>query len=123
MMWHNLFRAFAAVLPLLLAAVLLQGQSAGTDTASPDTTTQTSTKAQFFSGTVTTLDNEHITVSRSLVGKPPETRTFVIKPTTKVAKSVKTKTKVTVRYEHLEDDGDVALEIQLRSAWRYPKAS
>ena len=122
-MWHNFFRVLAAVLPLLLAVVLLEGQSAGTDTASPDPTTQSSAKAQFFSGTVTTLDKEHITVSRVLVGKPPETRIFTIKPTTKVAKSVKAKTKVTVRYEHLEDDGDVALEIQLRSAWRFPKAS
>jgi hypothetical protein len=122
-MRHNLFRVLAAVLPLLLAAVLLQGQSAGTDTASADPNTQSSTKPQFFSGTVTTLDKEHITVSRALVGKPPETRTFAIKPTTKVAKSVKAKTKVTVRYQHEEEDGDVALEVQLRSGWRFPKTS
>ncbi|MCU1295471.1 MAG: hypothetical protein JWP08_4321 [Bryobacterales bacterium] len=122
-MWHNLSRVLAAILPLLLGVALLHGQSAGTDTASADPNTQSPSKAQFFSGTVTTLDKEHITVSRVLVGKPPETRTFAIKPTTKVAKSVKAKIKVTVRYQHDEDDGDVALEIQLRSAWRFPKAS
>lgn len=68
------------------------------------------------------LDKEHITVSRALVGKPTETRTFAIKPTTKVARAVKAKAKVTVRYRHEKNDGDVALEIQTRSSWRFSRS-
>lgn len=119
-MWPNFSRLLAAVF-LLLGTALIQGQSAGND---PATRTQTTPapKPQFFSGTVTTLDKEHITVSRVLVGKAPETRTFAIKPTTKVAKSVKAKAKVTVRYRHENDDGDVALEIQIRSSWRFSRS-
>ena len=119
-MWPNFPRLLAAVF-LLLGAVILQGQNAGSN---PPAHTQTapSPKPQFFSGTVTTLDKEHITVSRVLVGKPQETRTFVIKPTTKVAKSVKARAKVTVRYRHENDDGDVALEIQIRSNWPFSRS-
>jgi hypothetical protein len=120
-MWPNLPRLLTAVM-LLFGAVLLRGQDPGPDPANPASNSQSS-KPQFFSGTVTTLDHEHITVSRSLVGKPPETRTFVITPNTKVAKSVKAKARVTVRYEHEEEEGDVALEIQIRSGWRFPRTS
>lgn len=120
-MWPNFVRLLTAVI-LLFGAVLLRGQDIQTDPASPAPNSQSS-KPQFFSGTVTTLDKEHITVSRVLVGKPPETRTFVITSSTKVAKSVKAKARVTVRYEHEEDEGDVALEIQIRSGWRFPRTS
>ena len=117
----NILRFFLTAFLLLSGIALLQGQNTNADIAKPEPSAQ-SEKAQFFSGTVQSLDNEHIIVSRALVGKQPETRTFVIKPTTKVSKSVKAKTKVTVRYEHEEDDGDVALEIQLRSGWRFPRS-
>ena len=117
-MWPNLSRLLAAAF-LLLGAALLFGQSGDSPS---HTQNAPSSKPQFFSGTVTTLDKEHITVSRVLVGKPQETRTFLIKPTTKVAKSVKTKAKVTVRYRHENDDGDVALEIQIRSNWRFSRS-
>ena len=113
-MWLNLSRLSAAVVLLLGAVMLAQESPSGTPTPEPP-----STKPQFFSGTVTDLDHEHITVSRVVVGKAPETRTFIIKAATKVAKSLKAKAKVTVRYQHLEEDGDVALEIQIRSQWRF----
>jgi hypothetical protein len=70
-------------------------------------------KPQFFAGTVTTVDSEHIIVSRTLVGKAPETRTFLIRAKTKLSKSVRPKQRVTVRYQHLPE-GDVALEVQVR---------
>lgn len=106
---------------LLAGAALLQGQNTAVVHDQPAPAAQ-SPKPQFFSGTVTTLDSEHIIVSRVLVGKSPETRTFVIKPSTKLSKSVKEKSKVTVRYQHDEDDGDIALEIQVRSGWRFPRS-
>jgi hypothetical protein len=79
-------------------------------------------RPQFFAGTVTALDPQHITVSRTLIGRSPEKRTFLIGPKTKMSKSLRVKSRVTVRYVHLPE-GDVALEIQLHPAPRVPKSS
>lgn len=80
-----------------------------------------SVKPQFFAGNVTELDNQHITVSRTLVGHSSESRTFAINSKTKMNKSVlKLRVRVTVRYRHF-DSGDVALEIQLQPSARTPK--
>jgi hypothetical protein len=71
-------------------------------------------KPQFFGGTVIELDANHIRVSRTLVGRPTESRSFSINAATKMNKTaIKLHNHVTVRYKHI-DDGDVALEIQLR---------
>jgi hypothetical protein len=69
-------------------------------------------KQMFFAGQVTALDPDHITVSRTLVGKAPETRTFSIDKKTKVSKSVHVKSRVTVRFRH-DTTEDVALEVQV----------
>jgi hypothetical protein len=69
---------------------------------------------QFFAGLVIETDAVHVKVSRNLVGRPPETRVFVVDGKTKTPKGgVKVRTRVTVRYEHLPEH-DVALEIQVR---------
>ncbi|HWF46002.1 MAG TPA: hypothetical protein VG168_03270 [Bryobacteraceae bacterium] len=73
-----------------------------------------SAKAQFFAGTVTDVSSGHVTVSRTLFGHPPEIRTFLINPKTKTNRIVRVRSRVTVRYESLPD-GDVAIEIQVRS--------
>jgi hypothetical protein len=78
-------------------------------------------KPQFFAGMVTALDGQHIVVSRTLVGKAPETRTFLIQAKTKLSRALHPKQRVTVRYQHLPE-GDVALEVQVRQT-RSPKAS
>lgn len=70
-------------------------------------------KAQFFAGTVTTVDATHIVVSRTLVGKAPESRTFLLQPKTKTNRALKIKQRVTVRYRHLPE-GDVALEVLVK---------
>jgi len=71
-------------------------------------------KPQFFGGTVTELDETHITVSRKLVGHSPESRTFLIDANTKMNKAtLHIKGRVTVRYMHRPED-DLALEIQAR---------
>ena len=106
-------RLFAALV-LLLGALFVQAQPPESDNPAPP---EVPPKAQFFSGSVTTLDHQEITITRSLVGKGTETRTFLIKPETKISKSVKPKTRVTVRYQHLRE-GDIALEVQVR--WRTP---
>ena len=75
-----------------------------------------------FAGTVTELDSTHITVSRSVLGRPPEHRTFIINSTTKMSKDLRTKERVTVRYSS-DPDGDVALEILVRTRARGPRSS
>jgi len=79
-------------------------------------------KPQFFGGTVTALDAQHISVSRTSPGKSPEHRTFLINAKTKMSKSVKVRTRVTVRYRHMPE-GDIALEIQIRPLMHFPRAS
>ena len=71
-------------------------------------------RAQFFAGSVVELDSTHIKVSRTLVGHPTESRSFNLTPTTKMNKgAIQLHVRVTVRYKHLPEGGDVALEIQL----------
>jgi hypothetical protein len=72
------------------------------------------TKQQFFAGIVTDLDTSRITVSRSVLGRPPEHRTFLITQETKLGKNLHIKVRVTVRYVN-RPDGDVALEVLVRS--------
>lgn len=79
-------------------------------------------KPQFFGGTVTQLDASHITISRTPPGKATEHRTFLITSKTRMTKSVKLRSRVTVRYQH-SADGDVALEVRLRPFTRTPRAS
>ncbi len=69
------------------------------------------------------LDATHIKITRTLVGRPTESRSFAINPATKMTKAaIKLHNRVTVRYKHL-DEGDVALEIQPRPVIvRTPKA-
>ncbi len=78
-------------------------------------------RAQFFAGTVTELDAQHIRVSRTLVGHAPENRSFLITAHTKMNWSlIKVKSRVTVRYRHLPE-GDVALDVQLRPSMHPPR--
>lgn len=79
-------------------------------------------KHLLFGGTVTQLDSQRITVSRTLPGKSPEHRTFLINAKTRMSRAIKLRSRVTVRYRH-QPEGDVALEIQLRPLTRAPRAS
>jgi hypothetical protein len=80
-------------------------------------------RPQFFAGTVVELDGSHIKVTRTLVGRPTESRSFAINPATKMNKAAtKLHNRVTVRYRHV-NEGDVALEIQPRPViTRTPKS-
>jgi len=80
-------------------------------------------KPQFFAGTVTALNAQQITVSRTPVGHSTERRTFLINVGTKMNKAVlKLRSRVTVKYQHL-DQGDVALEIHLQPSTKSVKPS
>ena len=67
----------------------------------------------FFSGTVVELASTKLTVSRAVLGKPAEKRSFVLNGDTKVEGKLAARTRVTVRYTASEQ-GDVALSILVR---------
>jgi len=104
----------------LLAAVLLECGLAWAVPQAPENTLAPAPPAvprpQFFAGSVIEIGQDHIKVSRTLVGRPTETRTFVVNASTKMNKNaVKARTRVTVRYKRMPE-GDIALEIQVRPA-------
>ena len=66
--------------------------------------------ASFFSGTVAALDQGKISVARTILGRSPETRTFLINENTKIAGQLKVKARVTVQFA-ASDEGDVAVSI------------
>jgi hypothetical protein len=102
------------VTALLCGAVLAVSQNASGGPSAQSTTPPPAPRPQFFAGTVVELDASHIKVTRSLVGRPTESRSFAISAATKMNKAaIKVHSLVTVRYKRLPE-GDVALEIQPR---------
>jgi len=98
----------------LLCAAAVQNSATAGPSPQPAPSSPPIPHAQFFAGTVMELDNTHIKVARTLVGRPTESRSFNLTPTTKMNKSiVKLHSRVTVRYKRMPE-GDVALEIQPR---------
>ena len=68
----------------------------------------------FYSGNIVDLAADRVTVSRTILGKPPEKRVFQITSATKVEGKLKQKSRVTVRYLP-GDEGDVAVSILVRA--------
>lgn len=66
-----------------------------------------------FSGPVVELSEAKITVTRSILGKPAEKRSFWIKPDTKIEGKLRVKVKVTIGFV-TSDEGDVARLIVVR---------
>lgn len=78
-------------------------------------------KDQFFTGTVTKIDDTAITVARTVLGKASTTKTFEITPDTKFeGGKPRAHLRVTVRFVSTED-GDRAVHIIVRSTARAPK--
>jgi hypothetical protein len=67
----------------------------------------------FFSGNVVESAPDRISVSRSVMGRAPERRTFLITSATEVEGKIKPKSRVTVRYS-VTEEGNVALSILVR---------
>lgn len=67
-----------------------------------------------FSGPVTQYSGDRITVSRSILGKPAEEKTFLIKQDTKVEGKLKVKARVTIGFNTTEE-GEIARLIVVRS--------
>ena len=74
---------------------------------------------QTFSGPIIEVTAAKITVSRSILGKPAEKRTFWIKSDTRIEGKLKVRAKVTVGYV-TTDDGDVARLVVVRTSQKQP---
>jgi len=72
-------------------------------------------RAEFFSGIVTSLSEDKITVVRTVLGKNSDMRTFSITSETRVEGKLRLKVKVTVRYVK-DEEGDRALHIIVRTS-------
>lgn len=72
-------------------------------------------KSEFFSGVVTELAADKITVLKTVLGKNSDTRTFVITAETSVEGKLRVKARVTVRYAH-EEDSNRAVHIIVRNS-------
>ena len=69
---------------------------------------------QFFSGTITALTADRVTVSRTVLGKESTVRTFAITPDTRIEGKPRLKARVTVRFVR-GDEGDLAVHIIVRT--------
>jgi hypothetical protein len=67
----------------------------------------------FYSGTIADLSAEKMVVTRTILGKSPEKRTFLITANTKVEGKLKAKSRVTVHFAP-SDEGDVAVTVLVR---------
>jgi hypothetical protein len=101
----------------LIAAAMLTGATAPATFRQAQASAET-TKDQFFSGTVTAVDEAKITVERTVLGKPSATRTFVLTSETRFEGGTpKANSRVTVRFV-TGDAGDRALHVIVRSPAR-----
>jgi hypothetical protein len=75
---------------------------------------------EFVSGTITDLPPGKIVVSRAVLGKPPEDRTFLINADTIVEGKLRKQARVTVGFKATEE-GDVAMRIIVRNGAPSPK--
>ena len=113
-MWLNLAHLAAALVLLVVpcfGAYTLNGSTLPLSLTKP--------KSQFFAGVVTRLSPGLVVVSRSIPGRPPEHRTFLITPKTKMARALRLRLRVTVRFQRMIE-GDIALEIQIRPKAPHP---
>ena len=87
-----------------------KNQSAGQEPEYEDT----------FSGSIVQVSAVAVTVSRSILGKPAEKRTFSIKHDTRVEGKLRMNSKVTIGFVST-DDGDIARLIVVRTTQRAPQ--
>ncbi len=80
------------------------------------------TQDHFFSGIITALDQDKMTVSRTVLGSKPDTHTFLITGDTRIEGKPKLKARVTVRFI-ADEEGDRAVHIIVRSNTAPKKSS
>ncbi|HYL37370.1 MAG TPA: hypothetical protein VEV17_15755 [Bryobacteraceae bacterium] len=103
-------------------AVCLLGLPAGGQEEDSSKSSAAKTEPKYddtFSGPVVEFSADKITVSRSILGRPAEKRTFLIKPDTRIEGRLRVKARVTVGFV-TTDDGDVARLIVVRTTVQRP---
>jgi hypothetical protein len=103
---------------LFLLATLALAQDSGDQ--KPDGTKAEPPYDDTFSGPIVELTASRIVISRSILGKPPEKRTFVIKVDTRIEGKLRVRAKVTVGFI-TNDEGDVARLIVVRGPTKTPQ--
>ena len=106
----------------MLAAGLSGGlaRAQETDLAKKDASKNEPKYDDTFSGPVVELSAAKITVSRSILGKPAEKRTFSIQSDTRIEGRLRVRAKVTVGFVTTED-GDIARLIVVRAVQKPPQ--
>ena len=113
---------YDARVQLPLAILLIVGGALFTttgwsqETAKPEPSKSEPTYDETFSGPIVEVSATKITVSRSILGKPAEKRTFSIKPETRVEGKLRVRAKVTVGFVTTDDGEDVARLVVVRTA-------
>lgn len=108
MVW--LLKVFLAVALLAVASLSAPGQ----DPPAPEDDTG------FVSGAVVDLPSGRIVVSRTIIGKPAENRTFLRTEETKVEGTLRVGARVTVGFKETPE-GEVAMRVIVRGAAAAPK--
>jgi len=106
-----------------MAAMALSGFAGWTQEANTPKTADGKSEPQYddtFSGPIVEFTATKIIVSRSILGKPAEKRTFWIKSDTRIEGKLKVRAKVTVGFV-ASDEGDVARLIVVRTTQRSDK--
>ncbi len=106
MLWLN-----SVLLALLVALPFATTSVAGQETPQPPAVEPVQ---EFFSGTILDASESRISVSRTVLGRPPETREFVINADTKIEGKIRSKARVTVGFK-ATPEGDIAIRIIVRS--------
>lgn len=107
--------SYSVIVALLAVLFCMSGHSAAQELAPHNSAPPVEPAYEdTFSGPVVELQPDRVTVIRTILGKPPEKRTFLIRPETKIEGKLKVKVKVTVGFAATED-GDVARLIVVRA--------
>lgn len=104
----------------MVGGVLLTIGGWSQDYAKPDSAKDEPKYDQTFACLIVELSAIKITVSRSILGKPAEKRTFWIRPDTRIEGKLRVRAKVTVGFV-ASDDGDVARLVVVRTAQKPPE--
>ena len=95
--------------------VTLRSQEPEAPAATAPKATKAAPAADIFSGTVTKLTADSVTVVRKVAGHAAVAREFVRDEQTKVEGKLRERARVTVRYKADEDAGFIAVYIIVRS--------
>jgi hypothetical protein len=105
---------YICVVLVALGVALGSGTAAQTSATPVPAPKKTAPSADIFSGTVTKLTEESVTVVRKVAGHEAVTREFMRDGTTTVEGKLREKVRVNVRYKKGEDGGFVAVYIIVR---------